>query len=157
MVYQQQVAQSVSCDADLREDLGLIAFRLILASGKPVADAEKSLNNEIEKILKDGVTQAELEKAKTRFLTEKLMERETVNGKASALGQAVVVYGDAIRVNTDLAKLQAVTADQIKDVMNKYITGKKKVVLEYLPEAMKAGPPEKPAPPAPPAKKEKKP
>jgi zinc protease len=157
MVYQQQVAQSVACDADLREDLGLIAFRLILASGKPVADAEKSLNNEIEKILKDGVTPAELEKAKTRFLTGKLMERETVNGKASALGQAVVVYGDAVRVNTDLAKLQAVTADQIKDVMNKYISGKKKVVLEYLPEAMKAGPAKNPAPPAAPAKKEKKP
>jgi zinc protease len=155
MVYQQQVAQSVACDADLREDLGLIAFRLILASGKPVADAEKSLNNEIEKILKDGVTQAELDKAKTRFLTGKLMERETVNGKASALGQAVVVYGDASRVNTDLAKLQAVTTDQIKEVTNKYITGQKKVVLEYLPEAMKAaGPLKKPAPPA---KKEKKP
>ena len=156
MIYEQQVAQSVACDADLREDLGLIAFRLILASGKPIAEAEKSLNNEIEKIVKEGVTQAELDKAKNRFLTGKLLERETVNGKASALGQAVVVYGDATRVNTDLAKLQAVTADQIKEVMNKYITGKKKVVLEYLPESMKAGPPRRPAPPAP-AKKEKKP
>ena len=55
------------------------------------------------------------------------------------LGQAVVVYGDANRVNTDLAKLQAVTAAQIKDVMNRYITGKKKVVVEYLPETMKPG------------------
>jgi zinc protease len=157
MVYQQQVVQSVACDADMREDLGLIAFRLILASGKPIADAEKSLNNEIEKVLKEGVTPAELEKAKTRFLTGKLMERETVNGKASALGQAAVVYADAVRVNTDLAKLQAVSVEQIKEVVNKYITGQKKVVLEYLPEAMKAGPPKKSAPSASPAKKEKKP
>lgn len=155
MVYEQQVAQSVSCDTDMREDLGLIAFRLVLASGKPIADAEKSLNAEIEKVLKDGVTQAELDKAKNRFLTGKLMERETFNGKASALGQAVVVYGDATRVNTDLAKLQAVTAAQIKEIMNKYLTGKKKVVLEYLPEAMRKGPP--PSAPAPPAKEEKKP
>jgi zinc protease len=155
MVYEQQVAQSVSCDTDMREDLGLIAFRLVLASGKPIADAEKSLNAEIEKVLKEGVTQAELDKAKNRFLTGKLMERETFNGKASALGQAVVVYGDATRVNTDLAKLQAVTAAQIKEIMNKYLTGKKKVVLEYLPEAMRKGPPS-PAP-APPAKEEKKP
>jgi zinc protease len=62
-----------------------------------------------------------------------------VNGKASALGQAVVVYGDANRVNTDLAKLQAVTTAQIKEVMNRYISGKKKVVVEYLPETMKPG------------------
>jgi zinc protease len=133
MVYEQQVVQSVSFDADLREDLGLLAFRLILASGKTIAEAEKSLNNEIEKVLTNGVTEAELDKAKSRFLTGKLEERETVNGKASALGQAVVVYGDPNRVNTDLAKLQAVTAAQIKDVMNRYIAGKKKVVVEYLP------------------------
>ena len=139
MVYEQQVVQSVSCDADLREDLGLLVFRLILASGKTIAEAERSLNNEIEQVLKNGVTEAELEKAKSRFLTGKLQERETVNGKASALGQAVVVYGDATRVNTDLAKLQAVTTAEIKEVMNRYITGKKKVVVEYLPETMKPG------------------
>src|ERR1044072_6024568 len=159
MVYQQQVVQSVSCDTDLREDLGLISFRLVLASGKTVADAEKSLNVEIEKVLKEGVTQAELDKAKNRFLTGKLMERETFNGKASALGQAVVIYGDAARVNTDLAKLQAVTAAEIKEVMNRYISGKKKVVLEYLPETMKPGfvPPPAPPPSEPAPKDEKKP
>jgi hypothetical protein len=48
-----------------------------------------------------------------------------------------------------------VTAAQVKEIMNKYLTGKKKVVLEYLPEAMRKGPPS-PAP-APPAKEEKKP
>ena len=139
MVYEQQVVQSVSFDADLREDLGLLVFRLILASGKTIADVEKSLSNEIEQVLKNGVTEAELDKAKSRFLTGKLEERETVNGKASALGQAAVVYGDPTRINTDLAKLQAVTTAEIKEVMNRYITGKKKVVVEYLPETMKPG------------------
>jgi zinc protease len=103
-------------------------------------------------VLKNGVTEAELAKAKNRFLTGKLEERETVNGKASALGQAVVTYGDPTRVNTDLAKLQAVTAAEIKDVMNRVISGKKKVVVEYLPETMKPG-----FVPPPPEKKENKP
>jgi len=157
MVYEQQIAQSVSCDTDLREDLGLLTFRLILASGKPIAVAEKSLNDQLESILKNGVTDAELDKAKTRFLTGKLMERETFNGKASALGQAVVVYGDPNRVNTDLAKLQAVTTAQVKEVLNRYITGKKKVVIEYLPESMKPGAsPAPPSPPPVPLKNEKK-
>jgi zinc protease len=152
MVYDQQVVQSVSCDADLREDLGLLAFRLILATGKTIEEAEKSLNNEIEAVLKNGVTEAELEKAKSRFLTGKLEERKTVNGKASALGQAIVVYGDPTRVNTDLAKVQAVTTAEIKEVMNRYISGKKKMVVEYLPETMKPGF----VPPAPEKKDEKK-
>ncbi|HKP92992.1 MAG TPA: insulinase family protein, partial [Chthoniobacterales bacterium] len=159
MVYQQQVVQSVSCDADLREDLGLIAFRLILASGKTIAEAEKSLSNEVEQVLKNGVTEAELEKAKNRFLTGKLQERETFNGRASALGQAAVIYGDPDRVNTDLAKLQAVTTAQIKEVMNRYISGKKKVVIEYLPQTPKSAPPSAPGGPAgpPPDKQEEKP
>jgi zinc protease len=152
MVYEQQVVQSVSFDSDLREDLGLLVFRLILASGKTIAEAEKSLSNEIDDVLKNGVTEAELEKAKNRFLTGKLEERETVNGKASALGQAVVVYGDATRVNTDLAKLQAVTTTEIKEALNRLITGKKKVAVEYLPETMKPG-----FVPAQAEKKEKKP
>lgn len=143
MVYEQQVAQGVSCSADLHEDLGLLIFRAVLASGKPVESAKKSLADQIENVLKKGVTEAELEKAKNRLLTSKLLERETTNGKANALGEAVVVYGDAARVNTDLGMVQAVTAAQLKEVLNKYITGKKKVVIEYLPESMKAAAKEK--------------
>jgi zinc protease len=137
LVYEQQVAQAVSCSADLHEDLGLLVFRAVLASGKPVEIAKKSLNDQIENVLKKGVTDLELAKAKNRLLTSKLLERETANGKASALGEAAVVYADAARVNTDLAMVQAVTVAQIKEVLNKYITGKKKVVIEYLPESMK--------------------
>ena len=137
MVYEQQIAQGVTCSADLREDLGLLVFRLVLASGKSVTEAKKSLTDQIENVIKKGVTEAELDKTKSRFLTSKLLERETTNGKASALGEAAVVYGDASRVNTDLAKVQAVTTAQVKEVLNRYVTGKKKVVIEYLPESMK--------------------
>ncbi len=143
LVYEQQVAQSVSCGADLHEDLGLFVFRAILASGKPVDVAKKSLTDQIDNVLKKGVTEAELAKAKNRLLASKLLERETSNGKANALGEAVVVYGDAARVNTDLAMVQAVTAAQVKEVLNKYISGKKKVVIEYLPESMKTATKEK--------------
>ena len=137
LVYEQQVAQGASFDADLREDLGLLTFRVIVAGGKSLAQAEKSLNEQIEKVLKDGVTKAELDKAKNRFLTGKLMERETNNGKANALGEAVVMYHDPDHINTDLAKYQAVTAKQVKEVLNKYLTGKKRVLIEYLPEENK--------------------
>ena len=143
LVYEQQVAQRASFDADLREDLGLLTFRVIVASGKSLPEAEKSLNDQIENISKNGVTEAELDKAKNRFLTGKLMERETNNGKASALGEAAVIYRDPNHINTDLARYQAVTTSEVKDVLNRYLAGKKKVLIEYLPEAKKeAGKPE---------------
>ena len=86
LVYEQQVAQVVSFSADLKEDAGLLTMRIVLASGKKPADVEKALTEQLDKVLKDGVTQAELDKAKTRFLTGKLLERETNDGRASALG-----------------------------------------------------------------------
>jgi zinc protease len=143
LVYEQQVAQRASFDADLREDLGLLTFRVIVASGKSLPEAEKSLNDQIENISKNDVSEAELDKAKNRFLTGKLMERETNNGKASALGEAAVIYRDPNHINTDLARYQAVTTSEVKDVLNKYLSGKKKILIEYLPEAKKeAGKPE---------------
>ena len=137
LVYEQQIAQQVSFSPDLHEDIGLLTVQLILASGKEPADAEKGLSAQLDKILKEGVTPEELAKAKNRFLTGQLIQRETNNGKASDLGEAAVLYGDPDRVNTDLAKLQAVTAVQIKEVLNRYLSGQKKVVLEYLPVSMK--------------------
>jgi zinc protease len=148
LVYEQQVAQRASFDADLREDLGLLTFRVIVASGKSLPEVEKSSNDQIENILKNGVSEAELDKAKNRFLTGKLMERETNNGKASALGEAAVIYRDPNHINTDLARYQAVTTSEVKDVLNKYLAGKKKVLIEYLPEAKKeAAKPEDPKKP----------
>jgi len=140
LVYEQQVAQRASFDADLREDPGVLTFRVIVASGQSLPEAEKSLNDQIERILKNGVTEAELDKAKNRFLTGKLMERETNNGKAGALGEAAVIYRDPNHINSDLARYQAVTASQIKDVLNKYMAGKKNVLIEYLPETKKEPP-----------------
>ena len=133
LVYDQQIVTRVGFDADLRQDLGLLSFRAILASGKTVADAEKALDAEIQKVLKDGITQDELDKAKNQYLTGKLRELQTANGKASAIGEAAVVYGNADHVNTELAEVQAVTADQVKAALNKYISGKKRVLIEYLP------------------------
>jgi zinc protease len=88
-------------------------------------------------VLKNGVSQDELNKAKSQYLTAKLRELQTAQGKAGAIGEAAVIYGNAENVNTELAKVQAVTADQVKSVLNKYISGKKRVTVEYVPSKPK--------------------
>lgn len=137
LVYEKQLAQSVDFTADLREDVGLLLFEVVLASGKSVAEAERVLFAEIEKIVTQPVSDAELGKAKNRLLTARLLERETCAGKAAALAQAAVVLGDATRVNTELARLQSVTAADVQRVLRAVFTEQNRLVLEYLPEAMK--------------------
>ena len=93
---------------------------------------------EIKKLQDEPVPVAELEKAKNQLITNQLRERETSNGKALALGEAAVLLGDPARVNTDLARLQAVTAADVQRVMKTYFTDANRFVLYYLPEASKS-------------------
>ena len=139
LVYTQQIAAEIESDDNALEDSGLFIVGAILSEGKKVEDAEKSLLAEIKKLQDAPVSAAELEKAKNQLITDQLRERETGNGKALALGESAVLLGDPARVNTDLARLQAVTAADIQRVMKKYFTDSNRLVLYYLPEATKKG------------------
>ncbi len=137
LVYQQQVAQEAFAIADLREDQGLFVFGAILASGKKTEEAERSLLAELKRMQEKPVTTAELEKAKNQLVTNQLRERETSDGKAGALSRAAVLLGDASRVNTDIDRLQGVTAADVQRVMRKYFTETNRVVINYLPDTMR--------------------
>jgi len=137
LVYRQQIAQEAFAQADLREDPGLFVLGAILASEKQPAEVEKALLAELKRVQDEPVTQAELDKAKTQLLTNLIRERETSNGKANALGRAAVLMGDPKRVNTDVAKLQAVSAGDVQRVMKKYFTETNRVVITYQAEAAK--------------------
>jgi zinc protease len=137
LIYDQQIAQSADATPDLREDASVFYFNVVLASGKKPEDVERALLAEIKKVQDAPVSAAELDKAKNQLVTNELRQRETSNGKALALGSATVLLGDPNRVNTDLAKLQAVTAADVQRVMRKYFTSANRLVIYYLPEAAK--------------------
>lgn len=137
LVYQQQVAQSTNSNADLREDAGLFTLTAIVAAGKKPEEAESSLRAEIKKLQDAPVTAAELEKAKTQIIAGQLRQRETNNGKAQLLGEAAVLLGDPNRVNTELDRLQAVTAADVQRVAKKYFANENRYVFHYLPESVR--------------------
>ena len=137
LVYRQQVAQEAFAQADLREDPGLFVFGAILASEKQPVEAERALLAELKRAQSEPVSQAELDKAKSQLLTNLIRERETASGKADALGRAAVLLGDAKRVNTDVTKLQAVTAADVQRVMQKYFSDNNRVVITYKSEPAK--------------------
>src|SRR5438477_6041135 len=72
LVYQQQLAQSVNANADLREDAGLFTLTAFVANGKKPEDVEASLRAEVKRLQDTPVTAAELEKAKNQIVTSQL-------------------------------------------------------------------------------------
>jgi zinc protease len=137
LVYKLQVAVEAFTQADLREDSGLFIVGAVMADEKQPAEAERALLAEIKRVQDAPVSQAEIDKAKTQLLTGMIRERETSSGKADALGHAVVLLGDVQRVNTEAAKLQAVTPADVQRVMKKYFADSNRVVITYQAEAAK--------------------
>ncbi|HEY0659157.1 MAG TPA: hypothetical protein VGD05_11820, partial [Pyrinomonadaceae bacterium] len=92
---------------------------------------EKSLLAELKKIQDAPVSAKELEKAKNQLIMQKLRQLETNDGKAIAIERAVAYQGDPKAVNSDIQKLQAVTAADVQRAMKKYFTDKNRVVIYY--------------------------
>ncbi len=131
LVYKQQLAQEASFFADIRTDKGLLVFYAISASGKKLEDIESAFLAEIKKLQKDGPTAQELEKAKNKIITGLLQNRESVDGKGFDIGRAIIYQNDPKAVNNDVAKLQAVTAEDVVNVLNKYFQENTRAVIYY--------------------------
>lgn len=137
LVYEQQLAQEAEFQSDLRMDLGLPGFTVILGGGVALEKARAALLAEIQKIITSPVSDRELTTAKNQLLSEKLHERETAAGKAEALARAAVQLGDPEAANRELADLQGVTAQQVLDVAKRCFTPENQLLIEYLPADMK--------------------
>ncbi len=131
LVYKQQLAQTAEFFADIRIDKGLLVFYSIAAGGKELADIEKAILAEINKLQENAPTEKEIEKAKNKLITKILRQRETVNGKAFAIGEAIIYQNDPKAVNNDVGKLQAVTAQDVQNVMKKYFQENSRAVIYY--------------------------
>jgi len=138
LVYRHQVARDIGADADARVGPGLFTVYAILASGHQPAEAEKLLSEEIIWLATQPIPDAELDKVKTQLLTSELKQRQTAQGIAFALGQASLIDGNVEHVNGDLLALQQVSAKDVHRVLQKYVTGAKKVTIDYLPQAKAA-------------------
>lgn len=132
LVYQSQVATSVNSQADLRQQPGLFLLYAILAGGKTPEQGIQALRAELAKLRDASVSAAELARAKNQLIANALEERETINGRAMGIGNAVVLERDAERVNTRLAALQAVSAADVQRVARKYLVDERRVTMRYL-------------------------
>jgi len=137
LVYEKRLAQSVEFYSDLREDLGLPTCQIVLSSGVKVEAARAALLGEFERMTREKISDRELSRAKNQLLSQKLHGRETAAGKAEAIGEAAVVLGDADLVNRELPEIQKVTAEQVLTAARECFTDANRLVIEYLPAAMK--------------------
>lgn len=137
LVYDKQIAAEAFSNADLPRDPGLFMVGAIMASGHNVDEGETALLAEVQRLRNAPPTAAELAEAKNELLASALSERETIDGRASAIGYALWVEGDARAVNTQLAALQAVTAADVQRVARKYLAEDRRMTIRYRSESVR--------------------
>jgi len=135
LVYEQKIAQSAFSSGPTNAQPGLFYVGAIMAGGKTVEQGETALLAQVARLRDTPPTEAELAEAKTGLLADAVRRREEIDGRAFALGYALLTDGDAARANTSLAELQAVTAADVQRVAKKWLADDRRTAIRYLPES----------------------
>jgi zinc protease len=133
LVYRDRVAAQASSYVDSKRGRGNLAVYAILATGHTPDQGEAGLRREVARLRDNPVTAAELQEAKNELLTGELAERETADGQASAIAEAVVLGGGPEAANRRLAQIAAVTPADIQRVARLWLRDERSAALRYLP------------------------
>lgn len=118
------------------EDQGIFMVNAHVMNGKDAKDVEKELAAAVAEVVRNGVTADELDKAKTEARVSVIKARETAELLAGQLGEAALFANDPNRVNTELDKLEAVTAADVQAVARKYLNPTQGTTLYVKPDPL---------------------
>ncbi len=110
-------------------DIGVVVARA--ATGRSLDEVAKGVEDEIAGLAEDGPTDEELERARARLTHDWLDQVTTAMGRADVLNHYETLHGDASLVDGVLPRLEAVTADGVRDVARDLLTPDNRAVLEY--------------------------
>ncbi len=119
---------------DRRLGTGTFRFGAVANEGVSAERLEALLQDEIDRLLKDGVTPAELARAKSQRRAAEVRSRLTVQGKAEELERLALHDDDPFLVNHEMERYAAVTVDDIGRVARTYLTAANRTVVVAQPE-----------------------
>ena len=115
LVERESLAISVGSYQQAGFDPGLIYFYLTLTPDADPAAVEASLFEELAAAVEEGVSDAELRKAKNILLADHWRSLATIDGKAEALGEHEVFAGGFKTLFERPGNVEAVTSDALRE------------------------------------------
>ncbi len=137
LVYERQIAVDAAGQPVTLEDPGLFFFYAILQQNQKPEAGVGALQEEIDRLVAQPVSAAELETARNQVVAGRVFGRERSQDKADAIGYASVILGDLSRVNHDLQRYEQVTAADVQRVARTYFMPQNCTTVLMLPEAMR--------------------
>lgn len=116
------------------EDDGVFAAGAVLSPfGDEPDEVLAAMREHIDRILKDGVTEAELTKAKNGMLRDAVTSQLTVASKAQLIGDAAVIKDDLPSVNRRFKEIDAVTVADLHEVAKRHLLPEREIEIRIEP------------------------
>ena len=135
LVEQQKVAIAVDSYWQEGFDPGLAWFFLTLPSDGDTVAAEAAFTRELETVARDGVTAAELGKAKSLVTADFWRALATIDGRARVLGTYAVLHGDYRKLFEAPERYEEVTAEKLKELAGRIFVTRNRTVGVLVPTA----------------------
>ncbi len=128
------LAVAVSGSMSPSIDPYLYTIFAIARPGRSLAEIESALEDELDRLGQEPLTQDELDKAIKRARAAYVLAGESVTGQAQMIGMAEAVAGDYRWYENTLDALSSVTLDDIERVRRTYLRRQNRIVGLYEPE-----------------------
>jgi predicted Zn-dependent peptidase len=119
------------------EDPGMAMMFGIANMGVKAEDLEKSMDDEINTMLKEGISDDELQKCKNQIENNFISQNQRVLGIVENLANYHVYFGDANLINKELDRYMKLTKTDLMAAAKKYFTKENRLVLYYMPDSRK--------------------
>ena len=124
LVRGDQLAVSASASADIFAQAGQFVVHADLKPGQDPAKLGAALDAQIARLIKDGPTQDELQRAATVIAAGQIRALESVggSGKAVTLAEGLLYNGDPAQYRKDLETIAKLTPEQVRAALAKWLT-----------------------------------
>lgn len=134
LVYDEQMAISVSGGVSERIDPGLFFIAATVKPENTVQQVEKEIYDEIERLKTEPVSDRELQKAKNQLESSFYFGLQSGSSKARRIGYYQTIAGDYRKFFNQAEQIQKVTKDDLMRVAKQYLAPKNRTVAILVPE-----------------------
>jgi predicted Zn-dependent peptidase len=133
LVREERAAAFAVAAADIRRGPGLVWVQARATPGTDAGRLETLIDEEIARLVQDGVTDAELMRAKNQTRARFIRSLATAMGRAEVLQRYALNFGDPAAIHTDLDRYLAVTREDVHRVARQYLTPRNRAVVITIP------------------------
>jgi len=134
LVYNKRLALTAFGSGNITEDPNLFYAVAIVQPGQSPAAAEQALIAEFEKLKREPITAAELQRSKNQWARDYIVSRESNQDKASHLSHAAVIHNDITTADGEFDIFMNVTVADVQRVARTYFNDTNRVVVHILPK-----------------------